>query len=272
MHVPTEATLHCQRRCEPRADSVQLEDWDTGETVRLDLDPAKTAVSYMCILVLPGVARHNSDVLWTCPQISLEIQGVRDLKFSCRACCAQHPQVQNAERLYQRAGKQRRAVERVRPLLEAAEAEVGSTYSATWLAPLQRAKQPLLDVALLKVDLPTPPSTLAPCNTFIAIAKRFWGFLQLTYLAEVELSLEQLDVPCGSGDMDTLHGIRVCRIFRHSTDLAPAWQMLKLTLDFGLRIVPACSLQLSQVAQDACSTELQATLEADQSAFLLADC
>jgi hypothetical protein len=33
--------------------------------------------------------------------------------------------------------------------------------------------------------------------------------VQLAYLAEVELSLEQLDVPSASSDMDTLRGIRV---------------------------------------------------------------
>lgn len=33
-------------------------------------------------------------------------------------------QVQNAEGLYRRAGKQRRAVDRVKPLIEEAEAEV----------------------------------------------------------------------------------------------------------------------------------------------------
>ena len=44
--------------------------------------------------------------------------------------------MQNAERLYQRAGKQRRAVERVRPLLEAAEAEVGSIHAVQMLLSL----------------------------------------------------------------------------------------------------------------------------------------
>ena len=53
----------------------------------------------------------------------------------------------------------------------------------------------------------------------------FYGFLQLTYLAEVELSLEQLDVPCGSGDMDTLHGIRV-EPPRTSSSLVHAWHVL----------------------------------------------
>jgi hypothetical protein len=50
--------------------------------------------------------------------------------------------------------------------------------------------------------------------------------LQLTYLAEVELSLEQLDVPCGSGDMDTLHGIRVITLLRNSSSLVHAWHVL----------------------------------------------
>ena len=50
--------------------------------------------------------------------------------------------------------------------------------------------------------------------------------MQLTYLAEVELSLEQLDVPCGSGDMDTLHGIRVITLLRNSSSLVHAWHVL----------------------------------------------
>lgn len=32
------------RRCDPRATSIDLEDWDTGETVTLPLDPQKSAV------------------------------------------------------------------------------------------------------------------------------------------------------------------------------------------------------------------------------------
>src|SRR4051812_1834967 len=68
------------RRCEHRAASMELEDWDTGETVRLALDPAKNAV-------------------------------------------------QNAEALYKRAGKQRRAVAAVAPLLDAAQAEVKFDHS-----------------------------------------------------------------------------------------------------------------------------------------------
>ena len=40
------------------------------------------------------------------------------------ACSSNALQVQNAEGLYRRAGKQRRAVEKVQPLLEAADAEV----------------------------------------------------------------------------------------------------------------------------------------------------
>ena len=108
-------------------------------------------------------------------------------------------QVQNAERLYQRAGKQRRAVERVRPLLEAAEAEVGSMCTLYVCRPLDLRKshrflhvsgrcwrwqkprwarlvllhdcnshsllkQPLLDVALLQANHPPPPSIVAPCD------------------------------------------------------------------------------------------------------------
>mmetsp|Transcript_13410 Transcript_13410/g.40547 ORF Transcript_13410/g.40547 Transcript_13410/m.40547 type:complete len:763 (-) Transcript_13410:349-2637(-) len=57
-----------------RADSVEVEDWDTGELRMIPLDPTKTGV-------------------------------------------------QNAEALYKRAGKQRRAIEKVQPLLEAALAE-----------------------------------------------------------------------------------------------------------------------------------------------------
>lgn len=65
------ANLH---RCPPRASSVELEDWDSGNAVMVALDPRKTGV-------------------------------------------------QNAEALYKRAGKQKRAVNKVVPLLEAARIE-----------------------------------------------------------------------------------------------------------------------------------------------------
>lgn len=62
------ANLH---RCDPRASSVRLEDWDDGSMIEVGLNPTKTAV-------------------------------------------------QNAEALYKRAGKQRRAIDKVVPLHEAA--------------------------------------------------------------------------------------------------------------------------------------------------------